>query len=222
MSADFTQQTVFRKAILKLARMALAPVAVLTLAVPAVAGAQLSGQSVWADYLFPDYSVYQYGGPRTVDASKEYFFANNNVYADVGDQSLRITVIQAFVSFNNSYSFNGVHFFDWNNSLPDFQAIALDPSSAVSSSGGFDMSRVTSDADNIWVNMGGLVLNGYADDHVTLNLFQPLDEPGDDPETATPEPASLFLLATGFLAIAAASRRGRSRPPEALTPNLKR
>ncbi len=92
-------------------------------------------------------------------------------------------------------TFNGIHFFDLNGTIGDFTSVTI----ATSNVAGFNSSRISFDANNIYVNYQSL--NPNPTDFVLLNVAT---------ASAVPEPASWLLIPTGILGVITARRRARA------------
>lgn len=83
-----------------------------------------------------------------------------------------------------------------NGTIPDFTSVAIN---AATNMAGFDASRITFDANNIWVNWQGLPYD--------TNTIVSLDVNGG---SDVPEPSTMLLVGLGAVAILASRRRCRS------------
>lgn len=174
------------------------------LAIVASAGAAqaalLDGKTVSFTYLFPTISTV-YGSPAdgnyVVGAGVE--IPNGFCCGFEGTLNLSDTNILAdFIAstFYTGTSFNGFRISDVNSTIGDFTGVTIN---GLTNMVGFDASRVTFDANNIWVNWQGLAFNP--------DTFVSLDINGGNQVS---EPAGIALLALGLLAASAAGRRSRN------------
>lgn len=122
----------------------------------------------------------------------------------IDNQAYDFSDTNIFVDYRNSgtwtlTAFNGFHVFDLNGTIPAIVSVTINPATNLA---GFTASRITFDADNIWVDWGGLSFDGET--VVSLDVL---------PEGATPvpEPAQLLLLGAGLAAVAARVRRRRGQ-----------
>ena len=116
-----------------------------------------------------------------------------------GTLNLSDTNILADFIASTSYtgaSFNGFRISDVNSTIGDFTGVTIN---GLTNMVGFDASRVTFDANNIWVNWQGLAF--HSDTFVALDI---------NGSNQVSEPAGIALLALGLLAASAAGRRSRN------------
>lgn len=153
---------------------------------PADAGLILDGQTVTYQYFFPDLSS-PYGnadnGDKLVGPGVEVSNVADNVATmDISDTNLYVDYTVS-TSWNPAV-FNGFRITDTFGTIPDFTAVLINP---VTNLVGFDSSRISFDADNIWVNWQGLAFNPNT--VVSLDL------------QAAPEPGTLALMALGLFGV---------------------
>lgn len=167
--------------------LAAAALATFATATPAAA-ALLLGKTVQISYEFPAVgSVYE--GPNAVlvnGTNSTTFFGL--VKATPGDTSLSITFPDGAATFTST-GFNGVHLFDGNNSIAAFTAATVGSLNNFA----FDASRISFDADNIYLNFQGLSFDNSS--NLTVNI------------ASVPEPTSWALMIGGFGMVGAAMRR---------------
>ena len=111
------------------------------------------------------------------------------VVATPGDTSLAITFQGGAADFTTT-SFNGVHLFDGNNSIASFTAATIGSLNNF----GFDASRISFDADNVYLNFQGLGFDNSS--NLTINITG-----------GVPEPTTWALMIGGFGMVGAAMRR---------------
>jgi hypothetical protein len=164
---------------------------------PAQAAPLLLGETVRYQFLFPcitcDYANAANGNylvgagvevPNIVDARGTLDISNENLYFDFASGG----------SFNPA-AFNGFRITDIFGLIPSFTMVSIN---AATNMAGFDASRITFDADNIWVNWTGLSFT--ADTVVSLDLqggSQTVPDPG----------SSLLLLGLGLVGLKAWKKR---------------
>ncbi len=170
----------------------LAATAIATAAIAAQASATvLLGNSVGIQYIFPDIvSVYQDLGSNLVGTDGPTAFPGyfNFSFTDT-------TATTSDFQFSSSWTatdFNGFHLYDVNGTIAPITSVSIN---AVTNMVGLDASRITFDANNIYVNWNGLSFDGGT--VVTLDINA----------AGVPEPASWALMIGGFGLVGAAMRR---------------
>lgn len=156
----------------------------------APASALLVGNSVGIQYLFPDITtVYEDLGSNLVGTDGPTPFTG---YFDFSftDATATASAFQ-FASSWTTTSFNGFRLYDLNGTIDAISSVTINP---VSNMAGLNASRITFDANNIYVNWNGL--NFDQNTVVTLNI-----------NGAVPEPASWAMMIGGFGLVGAAMRR---------------
>jgi len=162
-------------------------------ATPAAAGTILLGQTVEAAYLYPTIDVV-FGANEVeveVGGGQELSSFAGFVDIDFSDTSILIRAVRGGQDNSTVATFDGLRFFDVDDSIPAFETVLVNPASTFS---GFTASRISVNADTIWVNLLGLgaIKQGEV-------LLLDLVESGHP--TPVPEPGSWLFLATAVAAI---------------------
>ncbi len=170
----------------------LAATAIATAAIAAPASATLlAGNSVGIQYIFPNITtVYQDLGSNLVGTDAPTVFAPFFSFSFTDT-----TATTSAFQFNSSWTttaFNGFRLYDINGTIAPITSVSIN---AASNMVGLDASRITFDADNIYVNWNGLAFDTGT--VVTLDING----------SAVPEPASWALMIGGFGLIGASMRR---------------
>jgi PEP-CTERM motif-containing protein len=161
-------------------------VLVVILASPIVAfGALLDGKTVEYQYFYPNNTTPYLGadnGNKVVGAGIEVTnIADNDGTLDISDTNLLVRYTGT--SSWTSTSFNGFRIRDVFGTIAPFTGVTVNPATTMV---GFGASRVTFDADQIWVNWNGLDFNP--------NTIVSLDI------QSVPEPSTALLAALGLFA----------------------
>jgi hypothetical protein len=164
-------------------------------ALPAQASPLMLGQTVEYQYFFPNLSS-PYGnasnGNYVVGAGVEVAnVADGRATLDISDTNLYIDYLNS--SGWNPASFNGFRITDIFGTIPSFTGVTIN---AATNMVGFDASRITFDADHIWVNWQGLNFN--ADTVVSLDV-----NGGSVPDAGS----TLLLLGMGLAGLRAWKQR---------------
>ncbi len=184
-------------------RLALLAAVALALCSPASAG--FIGLTIQVDYFYPDTATL-YGtdtvvvGPGVELSGFPYGDPRTNI--DLSDTNIYITYNSS--SWWTAAAFNGLHFYDLAGAGGGITSVTINP---VTNMVGLDASRISFDANNIWVNWQGLDFWGNTgDDHIDTVVS--LDITFGD---AVPEPATWLTLPAGLLGAAWLARRARRR-----------
>jgi hypothetical protein len=176
---------------MKLAKLAAAAVLVVGGAAQA---ALLEGRTLAYLYFFPDLETpYEFApnGHYVVGPGVEIvdFVDDGGGSIDLSDTQLRIVFQDIEL---DAAAFNGLRLSDVAGSIDAFAAVRVDPASTVV----FDPSRITHDADNLWLDFQSLEFT--TGQELVLNI------------SAVPEPSAWILMLAGLAVVArAAPRRGR-------------
>jgi hypothetical protein len=172
---------------------------VVTALIPVTSSAQWGGGSIQLRRFFPDMATLLTDhGAAGVGAGAEFPGVGSFGQLDVDllGRGLDIVHVDGTPRMFAPAAFNGYRFTDVGGTIPTFVAVTVHPSTSV---GGFDLSRVTVTANDVWVNLEAMTLG--PGDVIALNVI-----------TAIPEPATAGLLSVGLVAVVAGVRaRGRLR-----------
>ena len=149
-------------------------------------------------YLYPDGSSLYYGASFSVDGAVELsglFGGSSWATVDISDTNVLVDYFEE--GEWPAAAFNGFRIFDISDTVDPFTSVTIN---AATNLVGLDASRITFDANSIYVNWQGLPFTPST--VVSLDLNQPL-------AGAVPEPASILLVGTGLAG--AGGRRWRRR-----------
>jgi hypothetical protein len=160
----------------------------------AFAGQLFDGQTVQLTYEYPALGVAfdtttlvvgpgaEIGGFPAGDARTAFDFSDTNIYVTyLSDGTWSIA------------AFNGWHVFDVNGTIPAITSVTVNGATNMA---GFDASRITFDANNIWVNWNNLPFD--------TNTVVSLDVNGG---SSVPEPATFVLLGGALVGLGLLKRR---------------
>lgn len=179
-------------------KLSSALVLALGLGAASLAQAGFIGQTVTGEHLFPNQSTIA-DGPYTaiVGAGVEFSMFGGIYTVDVSDTNLLLTFPTAQTA--NPATFNGFHLFDTNGTIDAITSVSV----ANNGWAGFDpTTRVTFDANNIWINMQSVAFD--ANTSLSLDVGFGTQPPNPNP---TPEPATLALLGLGLVGLGALRRK---------------
>ena len=154
----------------------------------------LLGQTLEIGYQFPSIGTTFDSRTVVVGAGTEWSGVLGYVDVNVSDTNILFTFLGSNI-FTPS-SFGGFRFRDSLGLIPTFTSATLNASSNMT---GLTQSRVTFDADQIWVNWQGLSF--------TPATIVSIDITGAAELSEAPEPATFALLGTGLALIFARRRR---------------
>lgn len=176
-------------------KMKLLLAALLALAASSAQASLLEGKTINYQYYYPTItSAYPNAsnGDHVVGSGVEVPNISENVGAlDISDTNLYVDY--ALSGSWNGASFNGFEISDVLGQIDSFAAVTIN---AATNLAGFDASRISFDADHIWVNWQGLTF--------TSDTVVSLDIKGGD---KIPEPGSLALVALGLAGASGLLRR---------------
>jgi PEP-CTERM motif len=170
---------------------------VLALLVTSTAHASLlDGKTVRVTHDFPAMGTF-IGGPFLLVVGPGLEFPSIiGIYSlDISDTSLLLTFLLSPSQTFTGGGFNGLHVFDVNNTIPSFLSVTINGASTLALS---PTSRVSFDADNIYVNLESVNVGTQ-----TLLL--------DITAASVPEPSALLLLGAGLIILGGIRARFRSR-----------
>jgi hypothetical protein len=121
---------------------------------------------------------------------------NSNAFIDVGD--LQIDYGQTAATTYTSGAFNGFRFFDTLGTIAPITGVSINGATNLA---GFNSSRLSFDADNIFINLQGLSAGGAHLVRLDVQFGS----------TAVPEPSAILFLGSGLTGIAILARRRRQR-----------
>src|SRR5947207_1930746 len=139
--------------------------------------------------------TYEWPGLGIVVDSREFFvgpwdeafgFPSEGQLLDVdlSDSNILVRVFgETEGRFNPDFPFNGIHVTDLFGTIPAFATVSIDTANTQWDE--FDASRISFDADNIYVNFRGLPYQ-YGFTRLSLDV------------SAVPEPSTLLLLGVGL------------------------
>lgn len=152
------------------------------------------GQTVQGSYLWSTIDTV-ISGPTTavVGAGVEFPSTLDSMFnLDISDSNLHATY--NYTSGWTGGPFNGFRIFDVNGTIPAFSSVAINGATNMV---GFDSSRITFDADNIWVNWQNLDFD--------LSTVVSLDVNGGGSEVL--EPSTMLLMGLGLTGLVVSRRR---------------
>jgi hypothetical protein len=160
-----------------------ASVFAVALAIPASASL-LTGQTVQSTYLFPNTSTIFSGPTNSVVAGGvELVSFAGLANVDFSDMNILITLTRD--AGVNNVAFDGFSFFDVNGTIPAITSVSLN---GATNYAGFTGSRITFDADHVFVNVANLPgLNGQ---EISIDL---------NAAAAVPEPGTLSMMVAGMM-----------------------
>jgi len=182
--------------------------AVLLLVCPVYAelSPNFDGQMIRVEWLYPDKNTVYYGANASVGSGWEFEdFATTNpqepTWLDIDINSKEIVI---FFTLSNgtkdfwSANFNGFSFSDYNGNIDDITEVRINKDTKFPS---LDISKITFDADHIWINLSSLQMNDLSDTIILDVGFK------SDP---IPEPTTLLLLGLGLVGVAGIRRKLRN------------
>ena len=162
----------------------------------ATAAPLLQGHQIRVDYLFPDAgSVYNTRDVTVGSGVETSFFTGQTTFdVDLADSQVALNNFRFASTFTPS-SFNGLRFYDYTGTIDAFTGFSIASTNMI----GLDSSRLSFDANNLYVNWQGL--------NFDTNTFVNLDVNGAS--SPVPEPATMTLFGMGAFGLIARYRRSR-------------
>jgi hypothetical protein len=183
-------------------KLSSALIVALGLSAASLAQAGFDTKVVTVEHLYPNLGTVDSGGVDTtttaVGAGVEFSHSNGAYTADVSDANILFDFLFGPATWTSPVAFNGFHLADLTNNVDAIAGVTI----AVNNWAGFDASRITFDANNIWVDMQSLTFD--ADSGLSLDVAFTTAPPNPNP---TPEPATLALLGLGLAGLGALRRK---------------
>ena len=159
---------------------------------PMAANADFIGHTIEGQWLFSTITS-DYASPFSaiVGAGVEFPTGSDGITGDSYDiEATRITMTQADGGFSSG-AFNGVRFSDILGTIDDIVGVTINV--ALTAYAGFDASRISFDANNIWFNVESLGAPGVLVVDVAF--------------ASVPEPGTLALLGLGLAGMGMTRRK---------------
>jgi hypothetical protein len=171
-----------------------AALAATALATPAAA-VTLTGLTLQVGHAFPTNSSLDFGPFDFIVGTSAPVNYSSIATMSVGASSFTVNTFCGTGCTWTATTFNGFVLLDTYNVAPAFTSVTINGATSVA---GFDASRITFDANTVFLNLQGLDANGL----VVVDL--------NGGSGVVPEPASWAMLIAGFGLVGAAMRRRRT------------